>query len=292
MSTDNEQHTAFDTSHTFVPALYFIGIIALTMMAMQPVLIALSFFGALAFSFLARGAEKTLRGLVWQVPTILLLTLVNPLLSAAGSTYLMNIGPIMIYSEALLYGFCAGLMLVATIVWFENVAVVISSDRILTLFNGKAPTVVLAISMTIRLVPMLVRRGKEVADVRKVAGIDQNEGLKARISYAAEQVGTLVGWSLADSIETADSMRARGWGSGIARSCWKDQPFGIKDGLTSFLIAAFLLFCIFLAWVACSQFSFYPQVSTLIVWWGYIPYGMYMLIPTVLACLERITWSK
>lgn len=292
MSGVHEQHTAFDTSHICVPVLYFLGAIGLTIMCVQPVLIALSCMGALAFSFLARGAKKTVHGLMWQIPTVVLLTVINPLLSAAGSTYVMHIGPIMIYAEALLYGFCAGLVLITTILWFENAAVVISADRILTLFNGKAPTVVLAISMTVRLVPLLVRRGKEVADVRKVAGIDKGKGFKARITHAADQVGALVGWSLADSIETADSMRARGWGSGMSRSCWEDQPLSVKDGLASGVMAIILLVCIFLAWVACSQFSFYPQVSTLVVWWGYIPYGAYMLIPAFLDCLERIAWAK
>ena len=292
MNVTVEQHTAFDTCHISVSALYFLGVVGLTMVCIQPVLIGISFVSALVFSCLVRGAEKTVHGLMWQVPTIVLLTVVNPLLSAAGSTYVMHIGPIMVYTEALLYGFCAGLMLVATILWFENASVVLSADRLLTLFNGKAPTVVLAISMATRLVPMLVRRGKEVADVRKVAGVDKGAGFRVRVVYAAEHVGTLVGWSLADSIETADSMRARGWGSGVARSCWKDQSFCARDALITALIALFLLVCIFLAWVACSQYTFYPRASTLVCWWGYIPYGLYMLMPAFLDCLERLAWSK
>lgn len=51
---------AFSMSHPAVPALYMMLTLGLTMFSMQPVLIALSLAGGLAYGFATRGAARTL----------------------------------------------------------------------------------------------------------------------------------------------------------------------------------------------------------------------------------------
>lgn len=74
---------AFSMSHPAVPALYMALTLGLTMFSMQPVLIALSLAGGLAYGFATRGAARTLNALRWQLPVILIIALVNPLFSAS-----------------------------------------------------------------------------------------------------------------------------------------------------------------------------------------------------------------
>lgn len=81
-----EPVAAFSMSHPAVPALYIVLTLGLTMFSMQPVLIALSLAGGLAYGFATRGAARTLSALRWQLPVILIISLVNPLFSASGST--------------------------------------------------------------------------------------------------------------------------------------------------------------------------------------------------------------
>ena len=83
-----EPVAAFSMSHPAVPALYIVLTLGLTMFSMQPVLIALSLAGGLAYGFATRGAARTLGALRWQLPVILIIALVNPLFSASGSTEL------------------------------------------------------------------------------------------------------------------------------------------------------------------------------------------------------------
>ena len=87
-----EPVAAFSMSHPAVPALYMVLTLGLTMFSMQPVLIALSLAGGLAYGFATRGAARTLGALRWQLPVILIIALVNPLFSASGSTELFRIG--------------------------------------------------------------------------------------------------------------------------------------------------------------------------------------------------------
>ena len=115
-------HIAFDACHACVPAVLFAAILLLTMFSVQPVLVALSLTGALAFSALARGQRATLLGLRWQLPMLALVCLANPLFSASGSTLLMRLGPVCVYAESLAYGAVMGALMVAVVVWFEGAA--------------------------------------------------------------------------------------------------------------------------------------------------------------------------
>ena len=63
-----EPVAAFSMSHPAVPALYIVLTLGLTMFSMQPVLIALSLAGGLAYGFATRGAARTLGALRWQLP--------------------------------------------------------------------------------------------------------------------------------------------------------------------------------------------------------------------------------
>ena len=67
-----EPVAAFSMSHPAVPALYMVLTLGLTMFSMQPVLIALSLAGGLAYGFATRGAARTLGALRWQLPVILI----------------------------------------------------------------------------------------------------------------------------------------------------------------------------------------------------------------------------
>ena len=103
-----EPVAAFSMSHPAVPALYMVLTLGLTMFSMQPVLIALSLAGGLAYGFATRGAARTLGALRWQLPVILIIALVNPLFSASGSTELFRIGMRAVYLESMVYGLCMG----------------------------------------------------------------------------------------------------------------------------------------------------------------------------------------
>ena len=64
----NEPVAAFSMSHPAAPALYMVLTLGLTMFSMQPVLIALSLAGGLAYGLATRGAARTLGALRWQLP--------------------------------------------------------------------------------------------------------------------------------------------------------------------------------------------------------------------------------
>ena len=287
----------FATCHPVVPAVYVAVTLALTMACMQPVLIGLSLLGALSFSCTVRGVAPTMGMLRWQIPVIILISLVNPLFSASGSTELLRIGTHAVYAESLAYGASMGALFVASVTWFMGAAELLPFDRVMALLGNAAPTVTLMISMAMRLIPRFVRQGKTIDSVQRVARscafasfagqsprADRHLDLRLRLRLSS----VLMGWTMEDSLETADAMRARGWGAAARRTTYTRFRFGARDAWALVLIAAFALVAMLLGYVATTQFAFYPTMPALVPWWGYVPYAAWMLLPSILFAIERL----
>lgn len=222
-----EPVAAFSMSHPAVPALYIVLTLGLTMFSMQPVLIALSLAGGLAYGFATRGAARTLGALRWQLPVILIVAVLNPLFSASGSTELFRIGMRAVYLESMVYGLCMGGLFVASVLWFEAAASMLEYDKVLALLGNAAPVIALMISMCMRLIPQFLRRGRTVLAVQDaidVPGRAPADPVRSRLRASS----VLMGWGMEDSLERADAMRSRGWGAATRRTTYARYRLGAQ----------------------------------------------------------------
>lgn len=280
--------TAFDACHAAVPAMLFAGVAALSMLAVHPVLVTFSLSGALAFSLVARGAAATVRGLAWQLPLLVLVCLFNPFFSASGSTLLLKVGPRSVYLESLAYGATMGALLVATVLWFEDAAAVLTQDRLLALAGRRARSVPLVASMAAQLVPQMLGRARAVrAAARACTAAGPRPPARDELLRTSTM---LLSWSLEDSLERADAMRARGWESGSPRTRYRPERFRARDAVAAAGIAALLALGAAGAWAACSSWEFYPRMSGLAPWWCYLPFALLALLPAVAELAAR--WAE
>ena len=271
--------TAFDACHAAVPATLFAGTVALSMLAVHPALVAISLAGALAFSLAVRGAAATARGLAWQLPLLALVCLLNPLFSASGATLLFKLGPRSVYLESLAYGTTMGALMVAVVLWFEDAAAVLSQDRLLALAGGRARAVPLVTSMASQLVPQLLGRARAA---RSTLAACTAAGPRLRLRDELVRTSTmLLTWSLEDSVERADAMRARGWESGMPRTQYRPERLRGRDVAALAGIAALLALCAACAWAACSGWRFYPTMGGLAPWWLYLPFALLAALPVM-----------
>lgn len=281
-----EVHTAFDTAHPAVPALYLALTLALTMFCAQPVLVACSLAGAVLFVAATQGWHAVGDGLRWQLPVIVIIALFNPLFSASGSTEIARFGQRAVYLESLAYGACMGGLLVASMLWLKAASCLLSFDKVMALFGNAVPVVSLMISMSMRLIPRFVRKAHQVLAAQDAVDLPREtrwDRLRQRLRLSS----VLMGWGMEDSLETADAMRARGWGAATRRTTYTRYAFRGADLCSLLALAVGGLVVALLAYAACSQFEFYPRLSTLVPWWGYVVYMGWMLVPSVLHVVER-----
>lgn len=276
---------AFTRCHAAVPAACFALVILMCMCALEPLCAAASLVGALAYSLVVRGARATLGSLRWQLPMLLLVCVANPFFSASGSTVLMKAGLRSIYLESLAFGACSGALLVATLVWFEGAARVLTQDRLLALAPRRAAALTLLASMAAQLMGELLERSRSVeaaSDACTAAG-----GRPGGARGLVRSSGVLLGWALEDSLVKADSLRARGWERGARRSCYRLERFGRLDALRLIALCALGLAAGACTARICAAWQFYPTMRGGVDWWLYLPFIALMALPATLELVER-----
>mgnify|MGYP001140399782 CR=1 FL=1 len=144
----------------------------------------------------------------------LLAALVNPAFVHQGVTiltYLPSGNPLTL--ESILYGLAAALLLASVVLWFRCFSTVMTSDKFIYLFGRVIPALSLVLSMTLRFVPRFRRQFRAVSQAQRYMGRDTaSGGLIQRGKNAMKVFSVLVTWSLESAIDTADSMRSRGYG--------------------------------------------------------------------------------
>ncbi len=282
----------FTTYHPAVAFVFLACAIVISMAALQPVFVALSFLGALACSVVCRGARATAGSFVWIVPLWLVVAIANPLFSASGSTEILRIGVRAVYVESLVYGACSGGMLASVFLWFSSYAACMNSANTMALFGNVLPIVSLMVSQVMRLVPQFVARGRGIAAAQDAVSAAAPQTKRQQTAGRLRIVSVLMGWGMEDGIERSDAMRARGYDCGARRTTYKRYRFGRADA--SVLAAIVVLAAIAGACAAavCLRFSFYPTLSGWGAWWAYLPYALLMAVPSALRFKEWLLWRS
>lgn len=282
----------FATYHPAVAFVFLACAIVISMAALQPVFVALSFLGALACSVVCRGARATAGSFVWIVPLWLVVAIANPLFSASGSTEILRIGVRAVYVESLVYGACSGGMLASVFLWFSSYAACMNSANTMALFGNVLPIVSLMVSQVMRLVPQFVARGRGIAAAQDAVSAAAPQTKRQQTAGRLRIVSVLMGWGMEDGIERSDAMHARGYDCGARRTTYKRYRFGRADA--SVLAAIVVLAAVAGACAAavCLRFSFYPTLSGWGAWWAYLPYALLMAVPSALRFKEWLLWRS
>ena len=223
---------AFSRCHPLVNFLYFALVLLGAMVLRHPVCQVISLIGAIA-CFCCLGGEKPGGFRLWYALALFVLTAaVNPAFSHEGRTilrYLPSGNPLTL--ESILYGLGAGLTLCTALIWFSNYTRVMTSDKFVYLFGRIVPALSLVLSMTLRFVPRFSAQARRVSRAQAAVGNDMHTGSPVhRVKCALMVFSILVTWSLENAVDTADSMRARGYGKG-RRRVYDPFTFGVADGV-------------------------------------------------------------
>ncbi len=284
-------------SHPIVAATYFVALLIVTMFVWNPVVQLLTLSGGLLYCILLSGAGKTLRSMGFFLPFFLLIALTNPLLASdSGSTVLFSLWGLSPTLEALLYGVSLALMLVGVMLWCRCMTAVLTDDKILCLFGRAAPKLALLLTMSLRLIPLFLRRFRQVSRARKAAGMESGKtGWLTGVKNLGGVLTATVAWSMEHAMETAVSMKARGYGH-RGRSAFSIFRFDRRDALLLTLIL--LLFALCMAGTAVGQveYDFYPTLDAIgadsFALTAYGAFGILAFLPFSLQVKEAIVWRS
>ena len=286
----------FDRCHPAVNFLYFALVLGFTMFLMHPVSLAVSIVSAAVYAVQLNGAGAVKRSMKCLLPMALLAAVVNPAFNHAGVTIIMYLpGGNPLTLESILYGLAASGMLLAALLWFSCVTAVLTTDKFVYLFGRIAPALGLVLSMTVRFVPRFAARFREARAARRCLAPAGQEGLIARLRELAAVLSAMVSWSMENAMDTADSMKSRGWGL-PGRTAYTVYRLTDRDrGLLLWLGLAgvFLLSC---AASGAMDWRYYPTVrgslTGVLPVSGQIVYLALCLTPVILNGWEAVQWKR
>ncbi|WP_052410076.1 energy-coupling factor transporter transmembrane component T [Paenibacillus durus] len=205
--------SGFRSMHPAVAALYYAGLLMFTLLLFHPVFLVTETLVLLGLMLL-QGQGRRIAGslafcLIIAVPAALL----NPLFSHRGAVILFYFMDQPITLEAVLYGLMMMALLIAVFVIFLSYNYTVTPDKFMYLFASAAPKSALLALMTLRFIPLFQRRLRRIALIQGARGVSIREGsLRSRMSDGMTLLKTLLTWSLEEALQTADSMKARGYG--------------------------------------------------------------------------------
>ena len=288
---------AFSAYHPIINFLYFVLVLVFTMFFMHPISLAISLLSALAYSVCLNGTRAVRFSLTAILPMMLIAAVVNPIFNHEGATiltYLPSGNPLTL--ESMIYGVASAFMLAGVITWFSCYSAVMTSDKFVYLFGRVIPALSLVLSMTLRFVPKFKTQLQVVSEAQSCVGRDTANGsLLRRAKNGITILSILVTWSLENAIETADSMKSRGYGL-PGRTAFSIYRFDGRDKLA----LLWLLFCggyIILGWALGGlRWWYYPIISGALM--GAFPVSLQLvylalyLTPVIMNRMEVRKWKR
>lgn len=288
--------TGFATLHPLVQLTFFISCLSVNMFIMHPVILIISWLCSSIYIIYSWGINNLIFVLKINIVSSLMIILINPLISHRGITVLAYLpSGNVITLESIIFGCAAALLMSSVVNWFFCFNKVITSDKIIYLFGKIFPKIALLISM------ILSFTGKFSAQLDEVKAaqfsLEHCKGKKSivkKIKLSVRVMSAMIQWSLENSVDTADSMHSRGYGTAKRTnySIYKLRKTDIIYVIV-FVIADVLIY--FSSYLEIIYFSYYPVIdisfennlSLLVL----LVYALMCIVPVMTDLMEERKWN-
>ncbi len=287
---------SFSEYHPFINLIYFAFTISFSLVLTHPLAQGISLICAVIYAISINGKKSVKFLLKYCLPMVLLTAFINPAFNHEGATTLMyfpNGNPLTL--ESILYGFSAGVMIITTLMWFSSFNRVMTTDKFIYLFGKVIPALSLVLSMSLRFVPKFKSQMQTVTEAQRSIGRDVlNGSLLQRTKVAIHIFSIMITWSLENAIETADSMKSRGYGL-KGRTAFSIYRFDERDKYTLAWLSFCGLFLVAGTILNAFGFRYFPDIRYAAFDMTTIPfycaYSALCITPVILNYKEERKWK-
>lgn len=269
--------------HPWVLIIWLTMCIALSFLGLHPILAPLSLGCGLLLIFLVTPLRRWWSIISGAFALILICTLFNAVFVDLGATVLFHRGPLSIHLESLCWGATFGAMLASILTWGYLTTALITSRHLMGTVGKKLPTLALCIMMILHTLDRLRHEGKQAHDFLTYA-----KPWQSRIARALYTTNTIFGNALEATLITSISMRSRGYGLNKFTHQTTSYTWNSLDVFRMAGLVILFIISLCCTWLACSQFHFYPVMSPLKSWPGYLVLAMLYWMPVPQLVMSRI----
>ncbi|MBR5371420.1 MAG: cobalt transport protein [Oscillospiraceae bacterium] len=280
---------SFDAMNPAAAAVHLLMTVCITIFCTEPILLTVSFIGALVF-YLALNGSRNRAFHIGAIGMPTLFALLNPLWNQHGTTVLFLINDRAITAEALFFGAMTGVRLAAVLYWFRIFSDLMTSEKLFYLFRFLSPKLALVFTMAVRNLTLFRQQAQRIQTAQKGLGLYREDHLIDDIRGRLRVFSILLTWALENGIVTANSMAARGYGIGKRTSCtyfrWHTADLlflAAVTGLGAAVIAGMVS--------GAGEWQFYPVCEPPAMDLRYfallIPFAVIAVLPLIHECREK-----
>lgn len=283
------------SSHPLVASVYFLSVILIAVFIWNPVIQLITIICGIAYSVILTSPRACLSSLKLYIPMFLLITAINPLFSKEGETVLFFLNDSPITLEAFFYGAAIASAVIGVAFICKCMNEVITEDKLIYLFAKNFPRLSLALSSSLRFIPLLKRQARQISRAQRGVGLYSSNSYTDKAGAAAAVFSVVITRGLEGALDASASMNARGYGT-KKRSSFTIFRFTYRDAL--FLLFITVLIGILLTSIALgyADFNYYPVISSpdtsapaLIM---YAAYFILAFLPIIIELKEYIKWKS
>ena len=229
------------------------------------------------------------------LPVILFITLLNTIFTHVGDTHIYIFGSYYVTFEALVYGVIMAVTFFLVTLTFIAYNTYVSYQDMLYVFSKKYPNLSMIIIMSLRFVPLIQKRSNELLELSKLK--NRNEDLKftEKTSELIQNLGLVVSWSLEEAMQSASSMKSRGYNI-TKRTSYLRYDFNKIDVLLTVLILVTATISVYGLYNGVGSIMIYPKFTFT---FSQTPFNIYyfayvvLLLPFIIIEIwERILWHS
>ena len=277
---------SFSAYHPVVNLIFLALVLAFAMIFLHPFCLFVSLGSGLLWSVCLNGRQVLKTYAFWLLPCMVLSMLLNPAFNHRGQTilaYLPSNNPLTL--ESIIYGMAAAWMLGAVVVWFSCLHAVLTAEKLVYLLGRLLPSFSLVLAMAFRFIPRFKIQLQEIQIAQQNIGRGiKNGNLLRRLHRAGRILSVMLTWSLENAVDTADSMKARGYGLS-GRTAYSIFTFTSRDGRALLLILLLGGVVIGLAAKGFYSFQYFPKLDGFTLTWdaflAWTVYGVFCFLPVI-----------
>lgn len=279
------------------PAVIFVCMMSCActvMFSFNPLIALISLVGAAALWFVRNGRSSA-RSHLFYLALLVIIPAVNLLFSHNGATVLLVVNDSPLTLESLLYGLWAAVTVISVLYWFRSFSQIMTSDRLLYLLGGLSPKLALILTCALRFVPHFRQQLTKTEHAQRALGLYKEDNFFDLVKGKLRVYSIMITWALENGITTADSMAARGYGTG-RRSTFSLYRFRRSDGVVLAIALALLTVCLVGIGTGAVDYSFYPEADPIpaspMCAAVYLCYGGLVMLPTIIEAEVKIRWRS
>lgn len=229
------------------------------------------------------------------LPLVLFITIVNTIFTHVGNTHIYYYGSNFVTLEAIMYGIIMAVTFFLVTLTFLSYNSYVSYQDMLYVFSKRYPNLSMVIIMSLRFVPLIQSRTRELIELSRLKNQNENLSLKERLSENIQNLGLVVSWSLEEAMQTASSMKARGYNI-TKRTSYLEYKFNKIDACLSIIIIVTVIVSLVGLSQGIGSINVYPKFTFS---FSQLPFNVYylafvvLLLPFIIIEIwERILWHS